>query len=176
MNKLCNEIYCDMDGVLVDFERGASQLLGKDWNSFKGEVSQAERDKITFESEDFWENLPPMPDFQQLWDFISPNNPNILTAYPYRHTGKVAESLCKDGKWKWNLKYTFTPRDKFHVVLRSDKQLYATGICTHNRVIPNVLIDDREENIKEWDKNRGIGILHKNAEDTIQQLKQLGYV
>ena len=37
-----------------------------------------------------------------------------------------------------------------------------------------ILIDDFASNIKRWEAAGGIGILHKNANDTIQQLKQLG--
>jgi hypothetical protein len=41
--------------------------------------------------------------------------------------------------------------------------------------IPNILIDDYDQNIKEWQAKGGIGILHKNAADTIAQPKKLGY-
>ena len=37
-----------------------------------------------------------------------------------------------------------------------------------------ILIDDFASNIKRWEAAGGIGILHKNANDTIQQLKKLG--
>ena len=37
----------------------------------------------------------------------------------------------------------------------------------------NVLIDDRPENIEAWESEGGIGILHKSAKDTIDELKKL---
>ena len=38
----------------------------------------------------------------------------------------------------------------------------------------SILIDDRENNINDWiDKGKGIGILHKSAEETIEKLKGL---
>ena len=40
---------------------------------------------------------------------------------------------------------------------------------------PNaILIDDREDNINEWRAAKGIGILFKSAEQTINELKKLG--
>jgi hypothetical protein len=57
-----------------------------------------------------------------------------------------------------------------HITLRSDKKKYAKS-----NGIPNILIDDWEPNIAEWNAAGGIGILHKNTEDTIQRLKKLGY-
>lgn len=37
----------------------------------------------------------------------------------------------------------------------------------------DILIDDRSSNIEEWRAAGGIGILHKNYEDTLSQLKKL---
>jgi hypothetical protein len=40
---------------------------------------------------------------------------------------------------------------------------------------PNsILIDDLKSNIKEWNASGGVGILHRNANSTIAQLKELG--
>ena len=37
----------------------------------------------------------------------------------------------------------------------------------------NVLIDDRPKNIEAWENAGGIGILHKSAKHTIDELKKL---
>ena len=37
-----------------------------------------------------------------------------------------------------------------------------------------VLIDNKPETIESWEEKGGIGILHKNTDDTIKQLKDLG--
>jgi hypothetical protein len=37
-----------------------------------------------------------------------------------------------------------------------------------------ILIDDRADNISDWKNAGGIGILHKTANQTINELKQLG--
>ena len=45
------------------------------------------------------------------------------------------------------------------------KKYYA---CEHN-----ILIDDLSMNINQWREKKGIGILHKNAQETIQQLNAI---
>ena len=35
------------------------------------------------------------------------------------------------------------------------------------------MIDDRQDNIDAWESEGGVGILHKNARDTINELKKL---
>lgn len=111
-------------------------------------------------------HLPPMPDFEQLWSFIKHFQPDILTAYAtWDPQGSEA------GKKIWNRKYLHVPEAKFHVVSRRNKQFYAKSRTNE----PNVLIDDYIANIDEWKAKGGVGILHKNARDTIAQMKAMGY-
>ena len=44
---------------------------------------------------------------------------------------------------------------------------------TNNK--PNVLIDDHEKNIKEWESKGGIGVHHISVSNTLNELKRLGY-
>jgi len=57
-----------------------------------------------------------------------------------------------------------------HLVMRADKQKYAT---TGGK--PNILIDDYIKNIKEWENAGGIGIHHLSPTQTIAQLKRYGF-
>ena len=149
------KIYCDMDGVLVDFDKGYEELTGKkaSFDTPKEEFWEP----ISKAGAAFWIKLPWMPDGKQLWDYIKPYNPDLLSA-PSR------EESSKIGKFTWvkrNLPGT-------KLILRSAerKQEFAT---------PNsILIDDRADNIQRWKDAGGIGIVHTSAADTIQQLKDLG--
>ena len=38
----------------------------------------------------------------------------------------------------------------------------------------HILIDDREDTIREWNSKGGIGILFTSTDDTVEQLKKLG--
>lgn len=151
-------IYSDMDGVLVDFERGVVQSTGRHFDENNKEQYQHVKG--------FWENMPPMPDFDMYWNYIKKYNPHILTAYPDWDVAGATR-----GKKFWNNKYLHVPESKLHIVARKNKKLYAVNKETGK---PNILIDDFAKNIKEWKEAGGIGILHTNALSTISQLKHLG--
>jgi hypothetical protein len=151
------QIYCDMDGVIADFERGYEELTGIDLQGeFKPEGEEF-WDPISKAGVGFWAGLKWMPDGQQLWDYIKPHKPKLLSA-PSR------EDSSRIGKHVW-VKHKI-PGTKLILRYASQKQELAE---------PNaILIDDREKNIEQWEAAGGIGILHTSAADTISQLKKLG--
>lgn len=174
------DIFCDMDGVLVNFYDGVILATGKHIDKVRGEERNALVKKIFDTGEQFWINLKPLPDYLELWNFIKPYNPYILTACPHkngRERGILSQNVVRyahDGKLAWVNKYTPVPQSHFLVVDREHKSNYATSI-KHGQVLSNILIDDTEQNIKEWRRNRGIGILHKNALSSVIELRKLGY-
>ena len=149
------KIYCDMDGVLVDFDKGYYNLTGTE-ASFDTDPKQF-WDPITKAGAAFWIKLPWMPDGKQLWNYIKQYNPDLLSA-PSR------EESSKMGKRIWVKREL--PGAKLILRSADRKQEFAT---------PNsILIDDRADNIQRWKDAGGIGIVHTSAADTIQQLKDLG--
>ena len=66
--------------------------------------------------------------------------------------------------------YNINPWD-VHVVYRSEKQMYAVS----DNLAPNILIDDNETNIEEWNKKGGAGIIHTSADESILALQKLGF-
>jgi hypothetical protein len=144
-----------MDGVLVDFEKGYKELTGEDasYNTNPEEFWAP----ITKAGASFWIKLQWMHDGKQLWEFIKPYNPLLLSA-PSR------EESSKIGKFTWVKRNI--PGTKLILRSAERKQEFAT---------PNsILIDDRADNIQRWKDAGGIGIVHTSAADTIQQLKKLG--
>lgn len=152
------KIYCDMDGVLVDFERGYNDLTGKktpgigstyDKDDFWGAITKA--------GAKFWAELNWMPDGQQLWNYINQLNPKLLTA-PSR------EKSSEVGKQEWvNNNLPGTP-----IIFKQAKD-------KKDLAEPNaILIDDRKDNIQQWIDAGGIGIRHTSTESTIKQLQKLG--
>jgi len=149
------KIYCDMDGVLVDFDKGYYNLTGTE-ASFDTDPKQF-WEPISKAGAAFWIKLPWMPDGKQLWDYIKQYNPDLLSA-PSR------EESSKMGKRIWVKREL--PGTKLILRSADRKQEFAT---------PNsILIDDRADNIQRWKDAGGIGIVHTSAADTIQQLKDLG--
>ena len=154
--KVDYKIYCDMDGVLADFESGYEKLTGVD---LKGEFQKGEDfwEPISKAGVGFWAGLKWMPDGQKLWNYIKPYNPDLLSA-PSR------EESSRIGKAVW-VKYKL-PGTKLILRYAKQKQELANP--------ESILIDDRQVNIDQWEAAGGIGILHTSADNTISQLKQLG--
>jgi len=153
-------IYCDMDEVLCAFLKGAKKAIGGDFPS----EDKDKRWKLISQTKDFWANLDWMPGAERLHDFITRYDAYILSAYSNR------DRNSKVGKMKWLKKNTKFKRANIHLVMRSEKQIYA---MTDGK--PNVLVDDYIKNIKEWEAKGGIGIHHTNVGKTISELKKLGF-
>jgi hypothetical protein len=161
------EIYCDMDGVLVDIIGGIAKLYGiKDLNNrnFDSHVDPL-KPRIDKEHPNLFAELPWMKDGKILWNHIAKFEPNILSA----HTNTWQPNSKKD-KMRWIEKNLRPLPTLSHILVRRDKQKFAKigGV-------PNILIDDWSKNIKEWEAAGGIGIKHKSAAETIAALKKLGY-
>jgi hypothetical protein len=149
-------IYCDMDGVLVDFNKGYKELTGVDLGTEHRNDSHF-WDPINEAGYDFWINLEWMGDGKELWDFISPYNPELLSAPSRQMESRVAKNDWVERELPG-----------VHLILRSAK---------HKKDFAgpkNILIDDRPDNIDGWVQSGGIGILHTSASDTIQKLQDLG--
>jgi hypothetical protein len=150
-------IYCDMDGVLVDFDKGYKDLTGMSTKEANDKGNKVFWDPIKQAGASFWIRLKWMPDGQQLWDYINKYNPILLSAPSKEESSKIGKRV-----WvKRNL-----PGVKLILRSASQKQQFSG----ENKI----LIDDREDNIEQWKSKGGIGILHISATDTIKQLKELG--
>jgi hypothetical protein len=161
-------VFVDMDGVLVNFHVGAETIIGRKLPAAgpggPGTITNDEWKTIQ-EIDDFWETLPPEADFRQLWDFVKRFKPSILSAAP------SGWPEAKTGKLKWLKRHVGKVPGTAYIVKRSSKKKFAKGF----RGEPNLLIDDFDKNIKEWEAAGGIGILHRSAAKTIKRLKELGF-
>jgi hypothetical protein len=150
-------IYCDMDSVLVDFDRGYQELTGMTTQQADASGVETFWDPISKAGAKFWITLNWMSDGKQLWDYIKKYNPILLSA-PSR------EESSKLGKRVWVKREL--PGTKLILRYAPQKQEYASPT--------SILIDDRQKNIDQWEAAGGIGILHTSTANTIEQLKQLG--
>lgn len=162
------QFYCDMDGVLVNMDKGFMELSDglspKEYENINGKNSFW---KLIAKKPTFWIDLEPMPDAVILWDFIRDNfknpRPVILSA------GQGPQVIQQ--KTQWIRKY-IDPTVK--VIIASsgvNKPNYilkdASNTTTH------LLLDDTAKNIDIWDNQElhRVGVLHKNAAESIKQLK-----
>jgi 5'(3')-deoxyribonucleotidase len=157
-------IFCDMDGVLVDFDKGYEELTGKStkhvdsqdrdgfWNLFNNSLEEKGISEYQY-----WADLDWQPGGQELWNYIKQYTPYILTAPTYNPESK-------QGKREWVQRLDGMKNIYFKPAR------FKQELSGKNRI----LIDDRADTINNWNTAGGIGILHTSAANTIEQLKQLG--
>jgi 5'(3')-deoxyribonucleotidase len=171
-----NKIFIDMDGVLADFDQGLYDKYGiknckvnygTDWKDKTKEQTLLTNQVIwAMKQPGFFAELPLMPGAKELWEAAGPDC-IVLTALPeFSHDCQVEVE-----KRMW-LRNVFGPvsDDRVIVCLRKDKAKYARDSNTRES---NILIDDLERNVQEWEKAFGIGILYKNAKQSINALNNL---
>lgn len=173
-NNLSNEydriVYVDMDGVIVDFNNGFKKLPGsngltsKQYDERYGENSIWDVINV-YGKIKFFSGLPWMSDGMKLWSFVHTNfiNVKILTAL-----GKSdkQDKKTSSGKRMW-LKLNIPDLDDEDIIMVPNK--FAKR---HYARPGDILIDDTNVCIDGFNRKGGIGILHKNANSTIQRLKK----
>ena len=170
-------IFCDLDGVLVDFDAGYEKLTGVKTHHADRQGSQhfwdLYRDSLKLKgisAREYWENLPWMPDGPKMWNYISGYNPYVLTApavdftIPKPERYRITHNESMQGKTEWVKRLDNMKRMYF--AASSFKQQYSG----QNKI----LIDDRQPTIDAWNSKGGIGIFHTSADNTIKQLQELG--
>lgn len=149
------KIYCDLDGVLVNFDKGYHDLTGKDIGG-KFFSDSHFWDPINKAGKKFWVDLEWQPDGKQLWDYIEQYKPKILSAPSRQDDSRV-------GKHEWVEREL--PGVPLLLRTAKHKKEFATS--------DSILIDDRLDNIEGWREKGGIGIHHTSTDQTIKELKKL---
>ena len=153
-------IYSDMDGVLSDFDKRFMQFSdGIPPGQYEQRKGKEEFWKLIDDTVGvpFWAGMDWMPDGKEYWSYIEKYNPIILSAPSKNEESKYGKRIWK----KRNM-----PNNKMILVPAWKKKEYATPT--------SILIDDRADNINQWEAAGGIGILHTDAASTIAKLKELG--
>ena len=156
-NELNFKIYCDMDGVLTDFENSFSKLSPQKIQPFIDKNGLNEFwNLIDKEGVKFWSEMEWMEDGKELWEFLQNyKEVELLSSPSLAQNSRIGKHL-----WVRNHKLEV----KLNLALSRHKQKYASP--TH------VLIDDKKSNIEEWESKGGIGILHTSTENTIECLRK----
>ena len=194
-NKKNIEIYCDMDGVLVDFEKGAVEYINSDLETPSQVPANFAKMFHKLQSK-----LKDLGRDQEITIADLTRDPDKriqeVRRYMYRRLEDNFEfwqSLpwTKDGKNLWNFLSVLKPQVKiltapmqgegsrngkiawvqknlgkqYDVILEEDKWKYASS----NRL----LIDDTFEKVKGWLDHGGIVVHHVSSEDTLKTLESL---
>lgn len=155
-------IYCDMDGVLCDFDAGVRKLTDEPISS----MSVRQKWKIVRRNHKFWHELEWFEGGKEIWRVVNRHDGHILSSLPY------SDPNSRPGKLFWlENNIELTDLNRIHLLSqRSAKQNYAL-----QNGIPNILIDDYVKNIDEWTAAGGIAIHHSSAEESLRQLSTYGF-
>ena len=157
------KLYCDMDGVLTNFEARFEHYSGmhpQEYEKKYGLPAFWELIDIKIGVK-FWIGMDFMPQGRELWDFIKPYQPDLLTSPSRDNNSRLGKNL-------W-VKNNLSPKPKVIFSYSKDKQRFANE--------NSILIDDKKSNINEWTSRGGIAIRCKNGDvnHVIEKLKELGY-
>lgn len=135
------KIYCDMDGVLCDFDKRFEQFGGMPPSEYSSKYGTKKfweliDDKVGYT---FWSQMPWMQDGKQLWSYISKYKPILLSAPSQKASSRYGKRLWVSEN---------IPGAKLILAKRENKKEYSKK--------NQILIDDRPDTINEWNTNGGI--------------------
>mmetsp|Transcript_3156 Transcript_3156/g.4808 ORF Transcript_3156/g.4808 Transcript_3156/m.4808 type:complete len:267 (-) Transcript_3156:406-1206(-) len=179
------KIFCDLDGVLVDFEAGVKKICnGKGPDDIP---NQSYMWGAIARTPLFYQNLPWTKDGKQLWNAIKHTMPDILTGVPRSKNSRLEKAiwcqreLIEDGGDLVVNHVDMAGKKKSHEVVLGRKRENVVNVITCwsvNKYLESgerhVLIDDRESLADEWKNSGGIFIHHTKTERTLELLKKQG--
>lgn len=153
-------VYLDMDGVIANFFDGFAKKNGKaHWK----EIEDCEAKIKELANTDFFNTLDTYPTSTPLVDYVK----NLFG----ENWGICSSPLRGDTKnsayWKeeWLKNNEFVPPVKDNLIFTHNKAKYAV-----KNGMPNVLIDDKPENIQKWQEAGGVGIRYQANEDSLKDV------
>jgi hypothetical protein len=174
------KIFCDLDGVLVDFGEGVRRLCGVR----PEQLTKRRMWSIISREKGFYEKLPWMKGGPELWEAIKPLQPDILTGVPmYSSASTEKANWCRrELGIPTNHVNMAGPRSS-HVVVSGQRRKNVTNVITcwssnkfHEAGQRAVLIDDRLDLGRMWENQGGIFIHHTPGDvaPTLAKLEEYG--
>ena len=160
-------IYLDMDGVVANFDKRFEDLSGMlpqpyvdkfGLNAFWDLID--EKHKVAF-----WRGIEVMPGADRLVNFVAQYPYEMLTAPSVKKQSVIGKSLWVKDKvgtlYPSQPKVTYRPAKLKHTV-------------KPNLTKYDILIDDKKSTIDRWNNAGGTAIFYVNANQVIDELKNLG--
>jgi hypothetical protein len=201
-----HKIYCDLDGVLVDFDRGVMQLTG---GQHPDRMPVGRMWAAVSRKPKFFQQLPWTRDGKRLWHAIQqlqPDNICILTGVPSNRpeiVGQQKATWCRRelGIDVHHLDMAGKDKRKQNAHIKVAAASIGTSASTsaHTRTNDNrtkinviscwsrfkykecknpgdILIDDRQKFQHDWEQAGGIFVHHVQTETTLTKLRELGVI
>jgi hypothetical protein len=151
------KIYCDMDGVLANFNYQFERITSQTPKDFLKSNSMEDFWKVTDENLSFWSRMPMMRNAHILWNYLADKNVTLLTT-------PSPNEISRIGKRIWKSRYL---KGKPQIIFSDSKHDFANS--------RTILIDDFKVNLNKFRDAGGIGIrcYNGNATQVVDQLKAL---
>lgn len=151
---MSRRLYLDCDGVLADFEKGATAVLGVHPRAFEKRHGLGRFWARLASAPDFYFSLPLLPDAMELYEAVKHLDPVILTGLP-------RGNWAADQKVRWAAQHF--PGVRIITTLARDKRDHAKQ--------GDVLVDDQLKHRHLWEEAGGIFVHHESAAETVEALK-----
>jgi hypothetical protein len=150
---MARQLYLDADGVLADFDKGATALLGLPPRAYEKKHGLGRFWAKLASAPDFYFSLPLMPDAMALFEAVRHLDPVILTGLP-------RGNWAADQKVRWAAHHF--PGTRIITTMARDKRDHAKE--------GDVLVDDQERHRHLWLEAGGVFIHHKDARTSLEEL------
>ena len=151
---MTRQLYLDCDGVLADFDRGATATLGMHPRAFEKRHGPGRFWAKLARAPDFYFGLPLLEGATELFEAVKHLDPIILTGLP-------RGDWAADQKVRWAARYF--PGTRIITTLARDKRKHGKE--------GDVLVDDQIRHAHLWEEMGGIFIHHRSVEETLHRLK-----
>ena len=165
------KIFLDMDGVICNFNKKFIESNSKHL-TMRQYIDTYSLEKawqlINSKGVKFWSEMEWMDDGKELWEFLKPYNPIIISSPSHIIDSQI-------GKTQWIVR-ELGMTDIRAITKISDYKDDTNVIFTHSKYLfakkDSMLIDDYHRNTSAWPGNY---ILHKTTEQTKNSLRESGY-
>jgi hypothetical protein len=148
------QLFLDCDGVLADFDHGASAILGMAPRAFEKRHGLGRFWAKLARAPDFYFSLPLLPGATELFDAVKHLDPIILTGLPQG-------GWAADQKVRWAAKHF--PGTRIITTMARNKR-------DHGKP-GDVLVDDMLKHAGRWEEMGGVFVHHKSVGETLERLK-----
>ena len=149
------QLYLDCDGVLADFDKGATAVLGLPPRAYEERHGLGRFWQQLARAPDFYFGLPLMDDAMELFEEVRHLDPVILTGLPHGN-------WAADQKVRWAAKYV--PGTRIITTMARDKRDHAKE--------GDVLVDDQLRHSALCIEAGGVFIHHHRAAQSLAELRE----
>lgn len=152
-------VFLDCDGVLADFDAGASQAFGMPPEEFERRFGLKRFWGKLASLDSFFGELPLLPDAMDLYEAVQRLKPVILTGLPR-------------GNWAEPQKRLWAERHFPGVEVITTSAALKREHCRPG----DALVDDREKYRHLWEQAGGLFIHHRDAQGSIKELRKHAFI